>query len=188
MPIHICEGASHSVARLRGNETRGDKKNKNGSPFRSGEIMGAPRHRRHRWRREIEESKIDMGLIAPASQEAVDLSLYAAVLDCDHQGIRELGPLKPNPDMRVYGKLGEPEGTLLHFAVRHGTLKTVIALLHLGANPLLRDTEGAIPREVAAQKATGHRMRAVLELWEKRGTRQGAGESAEAAEQIARRA
>ncbi len=150
--------------------------------------MGAPRHRRHRWRREIEESKIDMGLIAPASQEAIDLSLYAAVLDCDHQGIRELAPLKPNPDMRVYGKLGEPEGTLLHFAVRHGTLKTVIALLHLGANPLVRDTEGNIPREVAAQKATGHRMRAVLELWERREARPSSGDAHEEASQVARRA
>jgi hypothetical protein len=112
-----------------------------------------------------------MGLIAPVSQEAIDLSLYAAVLDADHRGIRELASLNPNPDMRVYGKLGEPEGTLLHFAVRHCTLKTVIALLQLGANPLLRDTDGMIPREVAEQKATGGRMRTMLELWEKRGDR-----------------
>jgi hypothetical protein len=150
-------------------------------------MLGAPRHRRHRWRREIDESKIDMGLIAPVSQEAIDLSLYAAVLDCDHQGIRDLAALKPNPDMRVYGKLGEPEGTLLHFAVRHGTLKTVIALLQLGANPLLRDTDGFIPREVASQKATGARMRMMLELWEKRGARkESSGLDAEEAE--ARRA
>ncbi|TAL35548.1 MAG: hypothetical protein EPN97_07185 [Alphaproteobacteria bacterium] len=130
--------------------------------------MGAPRHRRQRWRREIDESKVDMGLIAPVSQEAIDLSLYAAVLDGDHQGIRDLAFMKPDANMRVYGKLGEPEGTLLHFAVRHGTLKTVIALLQLGADPLLKDSDGAIPREVAAQKATGSRMRTVLELWEKR--------------------
>ena len=148
-------------------------------------MLGAPRHRRHRWRREIDESKIDMGLLAPVSQEAIDLSLYAAVLDCDHQGIRDLAALKPNCDMRVYGKLGEPEGTLLHFAVRHGTLKTVIALLQLGANPLLRDGDGLIPREVAAQKATGGRMRTMLELWEKRDAR---GIPAEHDETVERRA
>lgn len=154
--------------------------------------MGAPRHRRHRWRRELDESKVDMGLIAPVSREAIDLSLYAAVLDSDHRGIRDLAFLKPDADMRVYGKLGEPEGTLLHFAVRHGTLKTVIALLQLGANPLLKDSDGALPREVAAQKATGRRMRTVLELWEKRkgprpiaaGEEAGGGE----AEQVRRRA
>lgn len=151
--------------------------------------MAAPRHRRYRWRREIDESKIDMGLIAPVSQEAIDLSLYAAVLDCDHQGIRNLAALKPNADMRVFGKLGEPEGTLLHFAVRHGTLKTVIALLQLGANPLLRDTEGHIPREVAAQKATGARMQAILDLWEKRrGRPHETGEAGGEITQIARRA
>ena len=63
--------------------------------------MGAPRHRRHRWRREIDESKVDMGLIAPVSREAIDLSLYAAVLDSDHRGIRDLAFLKPDADMRV---------------------------------------------------------------------------------------
>jgi hypothetical protein len=155
--------------------------------------MGAPRHRRHRWRREIDESKVDMGLIAPVSQEAIDLSLYAAVLDSDHRGIRDLAFLKPDADMRVYGKLGEPEGTLLHFAVRHGTLKTVIALLQLGANPLLKDSDGAIPREVAAQKATGGRMRTILELWEKRRSGHAIPMSEEAgdegdAEQVRRRA
>jgi hypothetical protein len=133
--------------------------------------MRAPRYRRHHWRREVDESKVDMGLMAPLSQEAIDLSLYAAVLDSDHKAIRMMADLKPNPDMRVFGKLGEPEGTLLHFAVRHGTLKLVIALLQLGANPLLRDDDGCTPREVAAEKATGSRMRTVLELWEKRAAR-----------------
>jgi hypothetical protein len=130
--------------------------------------MGAPRHRRHRWRREIDESKIDMGLLAPLSQEALDLSLYSAVLDNDHAA---LGAMKGQPvdiDMRVSGKLGEPEGTLLHFAVRHGTLKTLIGLLQLGADPQAQDAEGATPREVARQKPTGGRMGTVLELWEKR--------------------
>jgi hypothetical protein len=109
-----------------------------------------------------------MGLLAPLSQEAVDMSLYAAVLDRDHRAVRAMQAYRADANMRVYGKLGEPEGTLLHFAVRHGTLKTVIALLQIGADPLLRDADGATPREVAAQKATGNRMRTVLERWEKR--------------------
>lgn len=130
--------------------------------------MGEHGERRQPWRREIDESKIDMGLLAPLSQEAMDMSLYAAVLEQDHETIRAMREFNANPNMRVDGKLGEPEGTLLHFAVRHGTLKTVIALLQIGADPLLADADGATPRMVAAQKATGSKMRTVLERWEKR--------------------
>ncbi|MDE1151910.1 MAG: hypothetical protein PW788_05165 [Micavibrio sp.] len=130
--------------------------------------MAAARHRRARWQREIGESKVDMGLLAPLSPRALEMSLYTAVLDNDHQAIRDAARLGADPDMPVDGKLGEPGGTLLHFAVRHCTLKTVLALLQAGADPLLADAEGNIAKDVALQRPTGNRMRSVIELWEKK--------------------
>lgn len=132
--------------------------------------MKAPRHRRAKWLREIGESKVDMGLLAPMSQQALDMSLYMAVADDDHLAVRELDNSGANPNMAADGKLGEPAGTLLHFAARHASLKTVIALLHIGADPFLRDDEGNTPRMAAAERPTGNRMRTVLLLWEKKKT------------------
>lgn len=131
--------------------------------------MTPPRHRRAAWQREIGESKIDMGLLAPMSQDAMHASLYAAVLEDDHLAVRRMAGTKADPDMEADGKLGEPTGTLLHFAVRHASLKTIIALLHLGANPSLCDAEGRTAREVASERAgSSRRIRTVLELWEKK--------------------
>lgn len=131
--------------------------------------MTPPRQRRAAFMREIGESKIDMGLMAPMSQDAMDASLYTAVLEDDHLAVRRMAGTKADPDMEADGKLGEPTGRLLHFAVRHASLKTVIALLHLGANPSLVDAEGRTPREVARERpAMARRMRTVLELWEKK--------------------
>ena len=128
----------------------------------------APRHRRARWLREIGESKIDMGLIAPMSQDALDASLYMAVLEDNHALVRGMKGSGANPDMEADGKLGEPTGTLLHFAVRHASLKTVLALLHLGANPFLIDSEGHTPREAALERIAGGHIRDVLAQWEKK--------------------
>lgn len=130
--------------------------------------MAAARHKRARWQREIGESKVDMGLLAPLSSEALEASLYSAVLDNDHQTIRDAVRLGADPDMAVDGKLGEPAGTLLHFAVRHANLKTVLALLQAGADAAAADAEGCTPKDVALQRPTGNRMRSVLELWEKK--------------------
>lgn len=131
--------------------------------------MTPPRQRRAAFLREIGESKIDMGLLAPMSQDAMDASLYLAVLEDDPVAVRRMAGTKADPDMDADGKLGEPSGRLLHFAVRHASLKTVIALLHLGANPALPDAEGRTPREVAFERvASGRRIRTVLELWEKK--------------------
>ncbi|MEZ0261251.1 MAG: hypothetical protein ACAH80_09590 [Alphaproteobacteria bacterium] len=124
--------------------------------------------RRQKWRAEIDESKVDMGLIAPMGQLALDVSLYTAILDNDHQAIRAMGAAGANPNMWVEGKLGEPEGTLLHFAARHAQMKTVIALLQIGADPLIKDADGRIPRQVAAEMPTGNRLRSMLQLWEKK--------------------
>lgn len=129
---------------------------------------GIPAERRQKWRAEIDESKVDMGLIAPMGQLALDVSLYTAVLDNDHAAIRALGTSGANPNMWVEGKLGEPEGTLLHFAARHAQMKTVIALLQIGADPLIKDGDGRIPRQVAAEMPTGNRLRSMLQLWEKK--------------------
>lgn len=147
--------------------------NKNKKTFeyidRSGDhplMMRAPRHRRASWLREIGESKIDMGLIAPMSPGALDMSLYTAVAEDDHRAVRNC--IGANPDMPADGKLGEPSGTLLHFAARHASLKTVIALLNLGADPFAVDEDGKTARQAADDRPTGNRVRTVLALWEKK--------------------
>ncbi|MBI1216184.1 MAG: hypothetical protein GC185_10245 [Alphaproteobacteria bacterium] len=134
-------------------------------------MKGIMARRRKYWRREIDESKVDMGLMAPLSPEALEYSLYVAVMENDYRAIAQMeaeGFIAKggNPDMWADGKLGEPSGPLLHFAVRHSTLKTVIALLHLGADPFARDASGTLPRDAALERPTGNRMRTVLELWE----------------------
>lgn len=129
-------------------------------------MMRAPRHRRASWMREIGESKIDMGLIAPMSSGALDMSLYTAVAEDDHRAVRSC--TGANPDMPADGKLGEPNGTLLHFAARHASLKTVIALLNLGADPFATDEDGKTARQAADDRPTGNRVRTVLALWEKK--------------------
>lgn len=130
--------------------------------------MAAARHRRARWQREIGESKVDMGLLAPLSPQALASSLYNAVLENDYQALRDAVRLGADPDMAVDGKLGEPCGTLLHFAVRHANLRTVLGLLQAGADPLVKDAEGCCARDVAAQRPGGTRMRNVLELWQQK--------------------
>ncbi len=75
-----------------------------------------------------------------------------------------------NKNLWLDGKAGEPAGTLLHFATRHGSLKTVIALLQLGADPFAKDALGATPRDIAQTRPAGSRLRTVLKLWEQRKT------------------
>lgn len=127
----------------------------------------APRHPRASWQREIGESKIDMGLLEPMSQQALDMSLYMAVAEDDHLAVRAMKNSGANPDMPADGKLGEPAGTLLHYAARHSSLKTVIALLNLGADPLALDGEGKTPREAAAERTVA-KVGSVIALWEKK--------------------
>jgi hypothetical protein len=136
-------------------------------------MKGVMARRRRYWRREIDESKVDMGLLAPLSPEALEYSLYVAVMENDHRAIAGMeadGFIAKggNPDMWADGKLGEPSGPLLHFAVRHSTMKTVLALLHLGADPFACDAAGTLPRDAALERPTGNRMRTVLELWERK--------------------
>jgi hypothetical protein len=104
----------------------------------------------------------------PFSQEALDYSLYTAVIENNHKGIREMAQMGASPNMWLDGKAGEPAGTLLHFAVRHGTLKTVIALLQLGADPFAKDAVNRTPRDVSQERLTSSRIRTVLKLWEQR--------------------
>ena len=135
------------------------------------QFRGAALYKRSQWRKELDESKIDMGLIDPYSQEALDYSLYAAVVENNHRGIREMVQMGANPNMGVEASGGEVAGTLLHFAVRHASLKTVIALLQLGADPFARDALDQTPRDVARLRIAGGRMKTVLKLWEQRKTR-----------------
>lgn len=106
----------------------------------------------------------------PFAQETLDYSLYTAVIEGNYRGIREMAALGAHINMWIDGKAGEPAGTLLHFAVRHGSLRTVIALLQLGADPFAKDAVDATPRDIAQGKPSGSRLRTVLKLWEQRKT------------------
>jgi len=130
-------------------------------------IRGIALYKRSAWRKEIDEAKVDMGLADPFSQEMLDYSLYMAVIDNNYRAVREMAAMGADPDMWVDAKAGEPAGPLLHFAVRHSSLKAVIALLQLGANPLAKDALNATPRD-AARGLSGKRIRTVLRLWEQR--------------------
>lgn len=134
------------------------------------QFRGVALYKRSSWRKELDESKIDMGLMDPFSQEALDYSLHAAVIEDNYRGIREMIAAGANPNLWLDGKAGEPAGSILHFAVRHGSLKTVIALLQLGADPFAADALGATPRDTAQKKPAGSRLRTVLKLWEQRKT------------------
>lgn len=131
-------------------------------------IRGVALYKRTTWRKELDEAKIDMGLMDPFSQETLDYSLYTAVIDDNYRGIREVTAMGANVNLWLDGKAGEPAGSLLHFAVRHASLKTVIALLQLGADPYTKDALGVTPRDLAQKRSFGSRLRTVLKLWEQR--------------------
>lgn len=133
-------------------------------------IRGVALYKRSSWRKELDEAKIDMGFVDPFSQETLDYSLYTAVIEDNYKGIREMIVQGANPNLWLDGKAGEPAGTLLHFAVRHGSLKTVITLLQLGADPFTRDALDATPRDAAMSRPSASRLKTVLKLWEQRKT------------------
>src|SRR5687768_1419792 len=95
-------------------------------------IRGVALYKRSSWRKELDEAKIDMGLSVPFTKETLDYSLYTAVIEDNYKGIREMAAQGADVDLWAEGKAGEPAGTLLHLAARHGSLRTVIALLQLG--------------------------------------------------------
>lgn len=132
------------------------------------QIRGVALYKRNKWRKEFDENKVDMGMIAPFSQDILDYSLYTAVIEDSLDGVREMVEIGANANMWLDGRAGEPAGSLLHFAVRHASLKTVIALLQLGADPLARDAVNATPRDVAQGKLSAGRLRTVLKQWEQR--------------------
>lgn len=127
------------------------------------QFRGAALHKRNQWRRELDESKIDMGLMDPFSQEMLDHSLIAAVDENSHKAVREMIDMGANPNVV---ENGEP---LLHAAIRKGSLKTVIALLQTGANPHTLDAAGRSARDVS-QETSSLRIRTILKLWDVRAT------------------
>lgn len=131
-------------------------------------MTSAQRPKRSHVLREIGESKIDMGLLAPMSQQALEMSLYMAVVEDDHEAVLSLKDSGVNPCMMADGKLGEPAGTLLHFAARHASLRTVAALLKIGADPAMTDEDGKTPYEAAADRPGSQRIRSVLEMQRER--------------------
>lgn len=131
-------------------------------------MQGVALYKRSRWRKELDDNKADMGLMPPYAQEILDYSLHTAAIENNYKAIREMVKMGANPDMWIDAHGGEPAGSLLHFAVRRCSLKTVIALLQLGADPFGRDALNATPRDVAQTKLSGSRMKTVLKLWEQR--------------------
>lgn len=130
------------------------------------QFRGAALHKRNQWRRELDESKIDMGLMDPFSQEMLDRSLIAAVDENSFKGVREMIDMGANPNVDDGG------APLLHRAIRKGSLKTVIALLQSGANPQALDVSGRSARDVS-QESSSLRIRTVLKLWDVRSTADG---------------
>lgn len=120
--------------------------------------------------RALDDNKTDMGLMPAPAQDTLDHDLVAAVIDHHHRGVAEMVELGANVNRLL---LSPVSGTLLHLAVQQGTLKTVVTLLQAGADPLIRDNNGDLARDIAArQHAQGHggsgRIRTVLKLWEQR--------------------
>lgn len=132
------------------------------------QIRGVALFKRNKWRREMDESKIDMGMIEAFSQEELNHSLHTAVVENNHRAIKEMVEAGADTNMSMPAQDGVPAGMLLHFAARHASLKSVIALLQLGADPFAKDDTGATPRDVAQDRLSGSRMRTVLKLWEQR--------------------
>lgn len=132
------------------------------------QIRGVALFKRNKWRRELDENKIDMGMIEAFSSEELNFSLYTAVVENNHRAIKEMVEAGADTNMSMPAQDGMPAGMLLHFAARQASLKSVIALLQLGADPFAKDEAGLTPRDVAQDRLSGSRMRTVLKLWEQR--------------------
>lgn len=124
-------------------------------------------YHRSTWQKEIDDNKMDMGLMAPLTQDQLDHDMVRAVVEHHHRGLREMVQLGANPNRML---LAPVQGTALHLAAAQGTLKTVVTLLQMGADPFLRDPAGLTPRDIVTQtrRAGAGRIRTVLKLWEQR--------------------
>lgn len=122
------------------------------------------------WQKELEDNKIDMGLLAPISQDQLDHDMVRAVVDNHRQGLREMVALGANVNRQL---LAPVAGTPLHLGVEQGSLKMVVTLLQLGADPFAVDAKGRTARALAMETARAGmgRIRTVLKLWEQRGQR-----------------
>lgn len=133
-----------------------------------------PLYHRSAWQKAIDENKADMGMVPAPTQDMLDRDLVRAVLDNHQRGLREMSALGANVNRMLTSPV---RGTPLHLAVEQGSLKIVVTLLQLGADPFLRDTAGQTPRDLASrrqEKGSGAagRIRTVLKLWEQRRLRE----------------
>lgn len=135
------------------------------------DVRGVALYKRTNWRKDLDDAKVEMGLMKPFSQDILDYSLYAAVIENNHKAVREMVMTGANPNLWLEGVGGKVAGTLLHFAVADSSLKAVIALLQLGADPFAKDALDRTPREVIKFKQAENRMKSVLKLWEQRHSR-----------------
>jgi len=126
-----------------------------------GEVL----YKRSRWRKGLEEAKIEMGLSQEYSQDDKDYSLLQALLENNRRAIREMSVLGANINMIVRPKSGRTMCSILHASVVLGDYKTVSLLLRLGANPLVRDSHGLSPRDYVLQGKKSGRIATVLKMW-----------------------
>jgi hypothetical protein len=135
---------------------------------------------RSAWQKTLDDNKIDMGLMPPVTQDQLDHDLVCAVADRHDRGVAEMAALGADVNRAL---LSPVDGRPLHLAVVRGGLKTLVTLLHAGADPFLTDSRGQTPRDLATalyaqgQQGSG-RMRTVLKQWEQRQLREAGGRRA----------
>ncbi len=131
-------------------------------------------YHRSAWQKDIDDNKIDMGLLPPIEQDQLDHDLVRAVIEGHRPGVREMAALGADVNRRLLAPI---EGTPLHLAAAEGSLKIVVTLLQLGADPFATDSMGRTPRALTAVKGRSGagRVRTILKLWElrQRGTADG---------------
>lgn len=129
---------------------------------------------RSAWQKTLDENKIDLGVMSAPAQDQLDHDLVCAIADRHHRGVADMIALGADVNRRLLSPI---DGTPLHLAVVHGSLKTIVTLLQSGADPLLSNSRGETPRALTVRLQTeGHsgsgRMRTVLKLWEQRQSRE----------------
>ncbi|MDD9899359.1 MAG: hypothetical protein OXT65_00070 [Alphaproteobacteria bacterium] len=129
---------------------------------------GADSQNEAAWRAELEESKIDMGLIDPLASyigPSPTEAMRKAVMEDNAFVVKSL--VTRGADASAIAE--EDSGsTLLHVSAMRGHLRTVTALLQGGADPLAKDREGCTPRQRVVSDRAASGLKAVLKLWEGR--------------------
>lgn len=127
-----------------------------------------PLYKRSTWQRELDESKIDMGLIPDYNQDDLDHSLFCAVREENLCAIYDMVEAGANPNLSMKPKDGDTLCSLLHIAALTGNIKVVQALLEGGADPMKLDSTGLTAGDYALKHRHNARVKALLKRWEKK--------------------